>query len=152
MVAYKEICRMKVAMTIWGNRVSPVFDSAQTILLARIENKRVCSQSKEFIPGKIPTSLARMLVDKKIDTLICGAISKQPAHIIESAGITLVSFVTGNGEKLLQAYACGISIENFMMPGCATGCRSNRRGGRLEPQHGIRWAWRGQPRITRNTK
>ncbi len=125
-VAAKEISQMKVAMTIWGNRVSPVFDSAQTIVLATIENQAVISQTREFIPGRIPESLARILVEKEIDTLICGAISKQPAHIIESAGITLVSFVAGNSEKLLETYARGGSIKDFVMPGCHSGQRSKK--------------------------
>ena len=123
---------MKIAMTVWGNRVSPVFDSAQTILIAEIENRVLRSQSREFIPGKIPATLARLLVEKKIDTLICGAISKQPAHIIESAGIRLVSFVTGNAEKLIEAYASGAAIEDFRMPGCGIGRRAKSRNGRTD--------------------
>jgi predicted Fe-Mo cluster-binding NifX family protein len=140
---------MKVAMTVWGNRVSPVFDSAQTILLARIENSQVGGQTKEFIPGKIPVNLARLLIEKEIDILICGAISKQPAAIIESAGIQLVSFVAGNAEKLLRAYARGISIETFIMPGCSAGGRNQNRGGRPA---GDSRAYHRQHWITRNTK
>jgi len=120
---------MKIGMTIWGNRISPVFDSAQTILLATVKDGEIINEAKEFIPGNIPTSLAKMLVAKEIDTLICGAISEQPARIIESAGINLVSFVTGNAEKLLQAYASGGSVEHFLMPGCGSNCRKNKRSG-----------------------
>lgn len=118
---------MKIGMTIWGNRISPVFDSAQTILLATVKNGEIVSEAKEFIPGNIPTNLAKMLVAKEIDTLICGAISEQPARIIESAGITLVSFVAGNAEKLLHAYAHGGSVERFLMPGCGSNCREKDR-------------------------
>lgn len=124
---------MKIGMTIWGNRISPVFDSAQTILLATVKNGEIVSEAKEFIPGNIPTNLAKMLVAKEIDTLICGAISEQPARIIESAGITLVSFVTGNAEKLLHAYARGGSVERFQMPGCGSNYREKKRTGQ-QPQ------------------
>lgn len=121
---------MKIAMTVWGNRVSPVFDSAQTILLAEIENETVVWEQREFIAGQIPTRLARMLVDRGIDTLICGAISEQPATIIESAGIKLVSFVSGNAEKLLAACARGVSTDDFKMPGCGQSCRRQRWHGK----------------------
>jgi predicted Fe-Mo cluster-binding NifX family protein len=113
---------MKIAMTVWGNRVSPVFDSAQTIVLAEIQDRAVTWEQREFIAGQIPTRLARMLVDRGIDTLICGAISEQPARIIEAAGITLVSFVSGNAAKLLEACATGTLSDEFKMPGCRPAC------------------------------
>ena len=113
---------MKIAMTVWGNRVSPVFDSAQTIVLAEIKDRAVTWEQREFIAGQIPTRLARMLVDKGIDTLICGAISEQPARIIEAAGITLISFVSGNAAKLLEACAAGTLSDEFKMPGCRPAC------------------------------
>ncbi|BDD85820.1 NifB/NifX family molybdenum-iron cluster-binding protein [Desulfofustis limnaeus] len=126
---------MKVAMTVWGNRVSPVFDSAQTILLAEIKDSTVTWEQREFIAGQIPTRLARMLVDRGIDTLICGAISEQPASIIEAAGIKLVSFVSGNAAHLLEACARGISTDHFKMPGCKIPCcRQQWQQQTLDPQ------------------
>ncbi len=117
---------MKIAMTVWGNRVSPVFDSAQTILLAEIKDQSVVWKQREFIAGQIPTRLARMLVDKGIDTLVCGAISEQPATIIEAAGITLVSFVSGSATELLETCAKGIPADGFKMPGCRPPCCRRR--------------------------
>ncbi len=61
--------------------------------------------------------LARMLVERGIDTLICGAISDQPAQIIKQADVCLLSFVSGNAEQFLEAYAADRSIESFKMPG-----------------------------------
>ncbi|MBE0584779.1 MAG: NifB/NifX family molybdenum-iron cluster-binding protein [Desulfofustis sp.] len=119
---------MKIAMTVWGNRVSPVFDSAQTILLAEIKDQTVIWEQREFIAGQIPTRLARMLVDKGIDTLICGAISEQPAGIIEASGIKLISFVSGNAAKLLEACATGTLNDEFKMPGCRPACCQRRPG------------------------
>ncbi len=108
---------MKVAMTVWGNRISPVFDSAQTILLAEIKNKNIVDQQREFLPRTVAWQLARMLVERGIDTLICGAISDQPAQIIKQADVCLLSFVSGNAEQFLEAYAANKSIESFKMPG-----------------------------------
>ena len=39
---------MKIAITIWGNRISPVFDAARTLLVARIENRTILK--KRYIP------------------------------------------------------------------------------------------------------
>jgi predicted Fe-Mo cluster-binding NifX family protein len=109
---------MRVAITVWGNRISPVFDSAQTILLAEIENGTIISRKREFLPRLVASGLARMVAEKQIDTLICGAISERPAQIIQQSGITLLSFVGGNAERLLEDYAAGRPLELFRMPGC----------------------------------
>ncbi len=109
---------MKVAMTVWGNRISPVFDSAQTILLAEIEDGKIVAQQRQFLPRLVASGLARMVVEKEIDTLICGAISERPAQIIQQSGITLLSFVGGNAERFLEAFAAGRPLELFRMPGC----------------------------------
>ena len=109
---------MKVAITVWGNRISPVFDSAQTILLAEIERGEIISQEREFLPRLVASGLARMVAEKQIDTLICGAISERPALIIQQSGITLLSFVGGNAERFLEDYAAGRPLERFRMPGC----------------------------------
>lgn len=109
---------MKVAMTVWGNRISPVFDSAQTILLADIDDGVVVDEQREFLPRMVATGLARMVVDRGIDVLICGAISERPARIIQQSGIRLLSFVGGSVDEFLSAYAAGRPIGPFMMPGC----------------------------------
>jgi|SRR5210317_756550 predicted Fe-Mo cluster-binding NifX family protein len=110
--------RKKVAMTVWGNRISPVFDSAQTILLADIEDGKIVDRRREFLPRMVAPGLARMVAEKGIDTLICGAISERPSQIIKQSGIKLLSFVGGNAENFLEAYAEGGPLELFRMPGC----------------------------------
>ena len=115
---------MKIAMTVWGNRVSPVFDSAQTILLADIEGMTVTNRRREFIPVTIPSTMARTLVELNIDTLICGAISQQPALIIEQAGIYLLPFIAGNAEQILEEYAKNVPISKYAMPGCNMACEN----------------------------
>lgn len=110
--------RTKVAMTVWGNRISPVFDSAQTILLADIEDGKIVDRRREFLPRMVAPGLARMVAEKGIDTLICGAISERPSQIIKQSGIKLLSFVGGNAENFLEAYAEGGPLELFRMPGC----------------------------------
>lgn len=113
---------MKVAVTVWGNRISPVFDSAQTLLLAEILDKQIVDKKLEFIPLLIPVSIARKIVALNPDSVICGAISQQPAQIIENAGITLLPFISGKAESVLQAYAQDRAISKYCMPGCRKVC------------------------------
>lgn len=113
---------MKVAITVWGNRISPVFDSAQTVLLAELLDKQVVHKRLEFIPLLAPESLARKVAALNPDALICGAISEQPARIIEHAGIRLLPFISGKADRVLHAYAQTFEIDNYRMPGCRSRC------------------------------
>ncbi len=113
---------MKVAITVWGKRISPVFDSAQTLLLAEIMDKRVVEKKLEFIPLLLPVSIARRIVELNPDSLICGAISHQPARIIEDAGISLLPFISGKADLVLKAYASNLELKRYYMPGCTKVC------------------------------
>jgi hypothetical protein len=54
-----------------------------------------------------------------IDVLICGAISQIPARIVETCGVRLIPFVSGNVEEVLVSYANGAQlVPAFSMPGC----------------------------------
>lgn len=127
---------MNVAMTVWGNRISPVFDSAQTILLANIDGGVVVDEQREFLPRMVAAGLARMVAEKGIDVLICGAISEHPAQIIQRSGIRLLSFFGGSADDFLAAYAAGESISSFMMPGCEDQRLRHEDAGAVQPQEG----------------
>lgn len=111
---------MKIAITAWGNRVSPVFDAAGTLLIARIEGHAVTDKSyRTFHPGDIE-ELAQMLKREQVTTLICGAISEPPANRIVENHIHLISFVSGNAMDILGSFASRHTIDQtFMMPGCS---------------------------------
>ena len=111
---------MKLAITIWGNRVSPVFDAAATLLVAHIENRMIIKKNYiSFDPG-IPSDLIKLLKKMQIPVLICGAISTKPADLIINNDIKLISFVTGNALKLIENFARKQTIEkSYMMPGCS---------------------------------
>jgi predicted Fe-Mo cluster-binding NifX family protein len=110
---------MKVAVTIWGNRVSPVFDAAKQLLLADIQNQKITNkQYLSFDPESID-NLIRLFKKKRVNTLICGAITSLPAELIAANGIKLISFVSGEALELVDAMAQKIDIEKiYIMPGC----------------------------------
>ncbi len=87
---------MKVVLTIWENRISPVFDAAHKLLVAEIEGSKVISRHYESFNPELTSRLAGRLVELDIAVLICGAISELPATIIELGGIKLIPFIAGN--------------------------------------------------------
>ncbi len=110
---------MKTALTVWANRISPVFDAAGTLLIVEIRNSEIQSRQYESFDPDRPSHLAAKLMQMHVSTLICGAISQRPAMLLEAGGIKLIPFITGRAEKVLHAYAREMPITpGFQMPGC----------------------------------
>ncbi len=110
---------MKVAITVWEGRVSPVFDSAQTLWIAEILNSEIIGETYQDFNPNILQLLQEMLTKLGVNVLLCGAISEEPAYIIEVAGIELISFITGEVEEVLSTYIHGNPTwSKVTMPGC----------------------------------
>lgn len=110
---------MITALTIWGNRISPVFDSSHTLLVAQIENNKIANRHLEPFNPNLPSHLAVRLDAIGVEILICGAISQLPADIIEAMGIKLIPFITGNTDDVLENLVKDQPIvPGFLMPGC----------------------------------
>lgn len=109
---------MKIALTIWGNRISPVFDSANTVMIVDLENLRTSDRVyKGFDPQDVKQILA-ILKKYKIDILICGAITDDRSIFIEQNGIVLVPFIFGNTDKILATLTNEKHrISDYIMPG-----------------------------------
>ncbi len=109
---------MKLSITIWGNRISPVFDSANTLMIAQIDGSNVVHRQFEKFNPKQIHQIASTLNNFQIDVLICGAITEIQSQIIEKAGIALFSFITGNADKtLVSLLKKPNQISKFLMPG-----------------------------------
>ncbi len=111
---------MKIAIPTWNGRVSPVFDTASRLLVVEAGDEGEYSRfeadiSEHFLPSKV-----MRLTGLGVDTLICGAISRPLAHMMTTAGIRLIPWISGQVEDVLKAFLSGTIFDlRFMMPGCA---------------------------------
>lgn len=109
----------KAALTIWENRISPVYDSASSILIIDFEDQQIVNKTIEPFNAEQTLQLVRGLVERNISYFICGAIAQFPAELFLSRGIRLIPFVTGNLDDILTNLVCGNPIvPQFLMPGC----------------------------------
>lgn len=124
--------RRTIALAVWGDLISPVFDSARTILLAQVEDGKVVSTRTEPMGPELPYSRASRLSEWGTQVLICGAISTDFSRTLEVSGIEVIGFVSGNARQVLEAYLRQMPIgQAFRMPGClGQGRRRRFRGGR----------------------
>ena len=116
---------MRVAVSVWNHRVSPVFDTARRLLLVDYEDAEQVARAEEAIDEiPLPQRAAR-LSDLEVDVLICGAISRPLASMLSGAGIKMVPFVAGGVDDVLRAYIeGGLADPRMRMPGC---CGRRRR-------------------------
>jgi predicted Fe-Mo cluster-binding NifX family protein len=95
---------MQVALTVWQDRISPVFDANSRLLIVRIQEGRILET--RFEPFECSSILFRAtrLDDLGIQVLICGGISEFSEMLIEARGIRVFSFTSGEVNKVLEAY------------------------------------------------
>lgn len=109
---------MNVAITVWGNRISPVFDSAQTLLVAEVWDEQVVDRRIQLFQGTLFQQCLSLLQELEVSVLICGALCEGPVRLLESEDIEVIPFVTGEAEEILEWYIQGKDMEKFAMPGC----------------------------------
>ncbi|MDX9720295.1 MAG: NifB/NifX family molybdenum-iron cluster-binding protein [Myxococcota bacterium] len=120
---------MKLAMTVWQDRVSPLFDVCGKLWLCTIRGEQVVDsymRDLELEPGQTMEAVLR----ERIDVLVCGAISAQLQRALNGHGIEVLAFVMGDREKVLAAFLAGeLPNPAMSLPGCGRHRRVRRRGG-----------------------
>ncbi len=129
---------MKIAIPIYGDNISNVFDFAHSLLLLEIENGREVNRSEVELKAESLPQRAGRLKNLEVDVLICGAISRALATMITASEIEVLAFVTGRVDDVLEAYLTGqLAKSQFTMPGYWPGARKGFGRGRR------RFRWRG---------
>lgn len=109
---------MKIAIPVWRERVSPVFDVAQHLLLFELTDVAEVSRQEVLLPEAEPGRRARRLADLHVQTLICCAVSQPLKTALVSHGIEVFDQVCGDVEEIVAAYRNGtLDEERFAMPG-----------------------------------
>ena len=116
---------MKVAVTVWDERIAPVFDSSHTLLIVDIKDEEIKNISYKSFNPQLEVTLTEDLNRLGIEVFICGAISQTHSILIEAGAIQLISFIGGSVNKIIESYAKGNPLTPaFLMPGCEKGSLS----------------------------
>lgn len=126
---------MRIAIPVWEDCVSSVFDFAHRLLLVEIENDIEANRSAVALESQSLPQRAGQLKRLGVDVLVCGAISQALANMVSASGIQVLPYVTGRVDDVLQAYLTGQLVQpQFSMPGYWPGARKGfgrcGRGGR----------------------
>jgi predicted Fe-Mo cluster-binding NifX family protein len=125
----RERKKVRIALTIWEGRISPVFDVCREALVLTVERGAVAARSCEDVDALDAAARIRRLETLGVRTLICGAISEPLRRELCSRGIEVIGFVAGDVEEVVCAFLSG-SLPNsaLSMPGTCCGRRSRARG------------------------
>lgn len=135
-----------IGVTIWGHRVSPVFDAARNLLVIKLVNGSIAGLSNlEFDPDR-PGQFVQLLRAQNIEVVICGAVSEGPAAVLEASGIELIPFIAGDVRQVVESFIQGTpEWSEFIMPGCEKKicCRGKIRRGSELVRHISEWRQNG---------
>lgn len=110
---------MTVAMPIWENRISPVFDASRRLLVVALEDGRETDRYDVSLDEESSPARARRILDLGVDVLICGGISRSLSALLIDLRVEVIPWVSGSPEQVLAAYLLdGLSSPRFTMPGC----------------------------------
>ena len=110
---------MRIAIPIWGDKVSPLLDTASRLLIVDLGDEGETSRLQVFLDEQNMSRRSLRICGLNINTLICGAVSRPFFRMLLSAGIEVIPDISGDPENVLKAYLNGtIFHSRFLMPGC----------------------------------
>jgi predicted Fe-Mo cluster-binding NifX family protein len=106
---------MRIAIPVWNDHVSPIFDVARQIRIYDVEDGSVRQTSVAEMPAGHHAGALR---EHGVDLLICAAVSSQLEPLIWVSGIDVVSDVCGPADAIARAFAAGdSSLSRYRSPG-----------------------------------
>jgi len=124
---------MIIALPVWNGRISPVFDTANTVWIVTVDADRSISKREVSMTTPLIAARAAKLASLGVQYLICGGISTPQAMLVKTFGIQVVPWIGGNADEIVAAFLDGcLSDARFQLPGrCAGSGRRRRRRGRF---------------------
>lgn len=121
---------MRIAIPIWNDRVSPVFDVSRSIRVVDIADGAVSGEATYTLENE---ARASKLVKLSVDILICAAISTNLEATLWVSGIEVIPDTCGDVDEIVEAFASGdTELTGFRSPG---NNRSHRSPSENSPHH-----------------
>jgi predicted Fe-Mo cluster-binding NifX family protein len=121
---------MRVGITTWHDRISPVFDVARNLLVVEMQDGQEVGRQQVELKETAPNLRALEVGKLDLNVLICGAVSQPLENMLLSSGTHIFSHLCGETEEIFQAFISGNWAEReFLMPGCGRGLGRGRGGG-----------------------
>lgn len=108
----------KVAIPVFGSRISPVLETCLRVSVIEIEENREIGRDEIRLDGLGLQERLKIFQEAGIDIFICSGISEYFYKLFESANIQVISGIAGDVEEVLHAFKDGrLEQAFFYMPG-----------------------------------
>ncbi|MBN2473104.1 MAG: NifB/NifX family molybdenum-iron cluster-binding protein [Pirellulales bacterium] len=115
---------MKIAIPTFGTRVSPRFDCAQAVLIITVDDGEPSGREQQVASSWAPHERINRLLDLGVTVVVCGGIDCWSVESLQSAGVTVYGWVTGEIEDALTALLDGdLDFQATMQGGGRCRCR-----------------------------
>jgi predicted Fe-Mo cluster-binding NifX family protein len=109
---------MRIAISIWEDKISPVLDTASKLLIIEDKTQEESSRFETDLLKQDMSQRCSFIRKLDLDVLICGAVSRQFREMLKACGIKIISGISGPAEDVLEAYLKGnLPYSGFFMPG-----------------------------------
>ncbi len=95
---------MRVAIPVFGKRISPRFDFAPYFGLVDIKDKKIIENKTIYSEGWGNIDRVAKLKDLNVDTLICGGLPDYLLGILQNSGIRVIPWIAGNADEALSLF------------------------------------------------
>lgn len=93
---------MKIAVPLFGSRVSPHFGASRDVLLVVTQAGKIVHQEVMDAGTNDPLQMACLLASCGVDRLVCGGIQRRHKQWILENGIEVVDNQKGEEEELVR--------------------------------------------------
>lgn len=116
---------MKIAVMLYGARVSPRFSYSQRALVVDMDDRQEIHRRKMPVKGCAPEKIPELLWKEGVELVICGGMNDCFQELFQQRGISVIWGIIGDLEDALTAYQA-----NQLVPGmgcCPQGGGTGRR-------------------------
>ncbi len=118
---------MIIAIPMFNSRVSPRFDCAPKVMVAKVDGGRIVEREQYSLVHLNPIRISSLLYELGVDVLICGGISIFSQRLIVDKGIDLIPMVQGEVDQVLNLFING-NLDSSIIPTLqGKGFRHHRR-------------------------
>ena len=123
--------KVKIAIPLFNNRVSPRFEFAPSLLLATVEANKVIEKKEVDLRDYNLFQRSALLQDLDVDTLICGGINNFITRLLDWRNVQVISPISGDAEEVLLRFLQNdlySPFTPFCPPRGRRRCRNSTRG------------------------
>lgn len=118
---------MCLALAAFDNRIAALLETADRLVLIDLPAVDFSARKVVAVRNNSFANLVQLLQQNQVTVLICGAINGCRYRSLESLGVQVIPWITGNIDTVLAAFQ-NHTLEQCMMPGCRKGHRWGARG------------------------